>query len=122
MANRDAFGNYAPDQSGQPASNPVTSGVPVMPYAGNPTGVLVTSPNTLVIDTVHNTFYFTVDGTTWVAVGGSGGGGVQSTVTTADPEGVTVGNIGDYVWNKTLQKLFVKQTGNGTNTGWQQIV
>lgn len=40
---------------------------------------------------------------------------------TGSPEGVTIGNVGDLYINKsggTGTTLYVKETGNGTNTGW----
>lgn len=40
---------------------------------------------------------------------------------TGSPEGVTIGNVGDLYINKSGgagTTLYVKETGNGTNTGW----
>lgn len=45
----------------------------------------------------------------------------QTAYSTGSPEGVVTGNIGDLCINKSGgagTTLYVKESGNGTNTGW----
>jgi len=47
------------------------------------------------------------------------GGGLSGT---GSPEGATLGNVGQTYWDYTNNIFYVKDTGNGTNTGWFAIV
>lgn len=108
--NKDAFGNYAPAITDVLASNAVLSGSGIQLYAGNPTGVLTTAPNTIVLDTVGDTFYFTSDGTTFVTIGGASGGSAQLvTYTAGSPANPT---------DVTKPALAYDPTGNLPTLGW----
>jgi hypothetical protein len=52
-------------------------------------------------------------------------GGVASfsaTYGAGSPEGVVVGSIPDMYWDTTNQVFYIKKSGTGTNTGWQELV
>jgi hypothetical protein len=50
--------------------------------------------------------------------GGGGGGGGTIQLGVVDPEGVVTADEGAAYLNTALQTFWVKQVGNGNNTGW----
>jgi hypothetical protein len=52
--------------------------------------------------------------------GGSGGGAIPPGV--VDPNGNVTGSPGDMYWNTANSSLWVKDSGTGTNTGWEQVI
>ena len=75
-------------------------------------GTLVLKPN--------NPFY-TARGR-WILVSTSSPGGGSGLSGAGSPEGVVIGNPGWTYWDTTNLVLYVKNTGTGTNTGWQNLV
>jgi hypothetical protein len=58
----------------------------------------------------------------WILVSTSSTAGGSGLAGAGSPEGVVIGNPGWTYWDTTNQVLYVKNTGTGTNTGWQNLV
>lgn len=116
----DQYGNYQANLGSPPYPVPTTAFTILI--AGNPNSLgVVGMPYSFAFDTVGDTMYFTLNGSTWTSVSGGGGGGSGGLSGVGSPQGSVAASPGTTYVDTATANFWVKQSGSG-NTGWTELV